>query len=221
MYKNLLIIILTLFTIIILKAQNYTVQEVAQMYIEGIVHNNKSSLKKLNDYIKPAFSQKEYEEGHYFIERPTLEEFANNEARNFVNALEKDNDEELKNAMYYYFLEEGKGVQGSKCTITNITISSNKRKAKSAKVEYTCEMPNINFDVEPNITSQSSGKEIAAYYDVLTKRFQVANKLKIANLDFELKGKVNKETNQIVWYALFPTFINQEINMKLTDSEIN
>jgi hypothetical protein len=220
MKKNILIAVCTLLSIGILKAQNYTMQEVAQMYIDGIVHNNQSSLKKLNEYIKPAFSQKEYEEGHYFIERPTLEEFANNETKNFVVALEKEGDTDLKNTIYEYFLEEGKAVQSSKCIITNVTITNDGRKKKTAKVEYTCEMPSINFEVEPNITGQSSGKEIGAYYNELTKRFQTANKTKIANLDFELKGKVDKKTNQIVWYALFPTHINKEINIKLTSSEI-
>ncbi len=220
MKQNLLIIIFTLFSVSILNAQNYTMQEVAQMYIDGIVNNNQSSLKKLNEYIKPAFSQKEYEEDHYLIQRPTLEEFANSSTNDFVGALKKENDSELKNAMYKYFLEEGKAVQSSKCIITNVTITNDGRKTKTAKVEYTCEMPSINFEVEPDITGKSSGKEIANYYDVLTNRFQTANKTKIAKLDFELTGKVNKETNQIVWYALFPTFINKEINMKLTGSEI-
>lgn len=220
MNKSFLIVVFSLFFLGFSKAQNYSMQEVAQMYIDGIVNNNQSVINKLNEYIKPAFSEKDYEQGHYFIQRPTLEEFANSSTDNFVSALEKKSDTELRNAMYKYFIEEGKAVQGSKCIITNVTITNDGRKTKTAKVEYTCEMPSINFEVEPNITGQSSGKEIATYYDVLTKRFQTANKTKIANLEFELKGKVNKETNKIVWYALFPTFINQEINMKLTGSEI-
>lgn len=220
MKKNLLTLVFAFISYGFLSAQtNYTMQEAAQLYIDGIVYNNTDALKKLNEYVKPVFSKEEIAAGN-LVPRPSLEEFANQETNNFVGALEKEKEADLKPSMYKYFLEEGKAVQGSKCVIKNVTITDEGRKSKTAKVDFTCEMKSINFEVEPDITEKSSGKEIAAYYDVLTKRFQTGTARKTANLSFEMTGKVIKGSNEVVWYLPMPIFINQVINMELTNSEV-
>lgn len=102
MKKNLLTLVFTFISYGFLSAQtNYTMQEAAQLYIDGIVYNNTDALKKLNEYVKPIFSKEEIAAGD-LVPRPSLEEFANQETNNFVGALAKEKEADLRPSMYIF-----------------------------------------------------------------------------------------------------------------------
>jgi hypothetical protein len=91
---------------------------------------------------------------------------------------------------------------------------------KLANVDFTCEIKDVDLNVAQDLTLSSSNKEFIAYYDELTKRFQNTTKTKTANLSFDMAGKVLKKSNVVIWYLPMSIFINQVINMEMTNSEV-
>ena len=221
MKKVLITLVFVLFFTGLINAQiNYTMQEAAQMYIDGIVYNNNDVLKKLNEYVKPIFSKDEITAGN-LVPRPSLEDFAKDETKLFAEGYNKKDDASLKDAMYKYFIEEGKAVQTSKCIIKKVSITDDGKRNKIALVEFTCEIRDVDLNVQPEVTIDSPSEDLIRVFSEQTKRFQNSKNTRTANLSFDMYGKVIKGGNGlIIWYLPMPNFINQVINMEITKSEV-